>query len=210
MSIPLDLTGQKFNKLTVLEFGYAKQQPSGRIYYFWKCQCECGNIKYVSTKGLRHGGTKSCGCIHPLINGLSHTRLHKIWHGMKRRCYSKTCKNYQHYGEKGVVMCDEWLGDDGFLKFYNWSMANGYSEDLTIDRINPEGNYEPSNCRWATKKQQSNNQRNTKRYEYNGKNLSLGEWADETGISRETLYSRVCRMHWPVERALTQPIKTKE
>ena len=162
----IDLTGQKFGRLTVIE----KVGTRGHHTY-WKCRCECGNITEVRTNALRSGATRSCSCLKEETSSkltterntkhnMCHTRLCHIWYGMKDRCYRETCRSYKYYGAKGVTVCEEWRND--FMSFYNWAINNNYKETLTIDRIDPYGNYEPSNCRWATWAEQQRNKRKRK------------------------------------------------
>ena len=132
--------------------------------------------------------------------GYSHTRIDNIYKAMVARCYKTTSVNYKRYGAKGVKVCDEWLKDK--QKFFKWAFENGYSESLTIDRIDVNGNYEPSNCRWTTYKKQANNKSNNRLITYNGETHTLAEWGDIKGINQGTLHSRLKR-GWDVERTLT-------
>lgn len=158
----MDLTGQRYGRLVVIERDFTKKTTA------WKCQCDCGNITIVTTKNLRQKGfsTKSCGCLNREGNPIhrqSRTRLYNIYQSMKKRCYNSQDEHFKYWGARGIKICDEWLGKTGFQNFYEWSMANGYEEHLTIDRKNNDGNYEPSNCRWATAYEQVHNRRVSKK-----------------------------------------------
>ena len=120
---------------------------------------------------------------------------------MKTRCTNPNHEAYHNYGGRGISICDEWMND--FQAFYDWAMANGYSDDLSIDRIDNDGNYCPENCRWATDKEQCNNQRSNHLITYNGKTQTIKQWAADLGIKRVTLQARLTRYHWDVEKALT-------
>jgi hypothetical protein len=191
--------GEKYGRLTVLENHHPKDEVL--------CICECGNLKIARASNVYHGGTKSCGCLFNEGNNLKHggkgTRLYQIWKSMRERCNTPTCRIYKYYGAKGIKICKEW---EDFIAFREWAITNGYSDNLTIDRIDVFGNYEPSNCRWATYKEQANNTTKNHRVEFNGKNLTLSEWSEITGIKMQTIWGRLKR-GWSVSDALTKEVK---
>ena len=143
-------------------------------------------------------------------HGLSKTRLHTIWHSMYCRCNYPSTNGYKNYGGRGIKICKEWTDkENGFVNFYNWAINNGYSENLTLDRINIDGDYEPSNCKWETPKNQSNNRRNNVFIEFNGKTKTAKQWCDEYGIIQTTFNDRIKR-GWTIEQALTISAKGKQ
>jgi len=157
MGTTIDLIGKKFNRLTVIS--REGRSPSNKI--MWKCLCDCGKILDIIGASLKNGNTKSCGCLNDenrLINNLKHgkskTKMYKSWSDMKSRCLNKNNKNYSRYGGRGISVCNEWLKFEPFMK---WAIANNYDESLEIERRNNNKNYEPSNCKWATRKEQNNN-----------------------------------------------------
>lgn len=133
-------------------------------------------------------------------HGLSHTRIDNIYKGMLSRCYHPTNIRYKNYGGRGIKICDEWLNNKE--RFFEWAFSNGYEPSLSIDRVDVNGNYTPQNCRWATSKEQSLNRQNTKRYELDGRCLTLSEWSKITGIKKATLWARINIYGWNIERAL--------
>ena len=207
----LDLTGQKFNRLTVIK----RVENKGKNP-MWLCRCDCGNETIVRGSHLTNNKIKSCGCYNKEVASKrlsthlkSKTKLYKIWQNMKKRCYNEYSTHYQNYGGRGIKVCNEWLDD--FMNFYNWAMANGYKEpkkshDITIDRINNNGNYEPSNCRWVDMKIQTNNRRHNHLITYKNETHTMSEWCDITGITKGALEYRLSA-GWNIEKALTTPVR---
>ena len=191
MGAKSQLIGRRFGRLTVVsEYGINKHGAS-----MWICKCDCGNTtKPVNGSSLKQGKTKSCGCLWKEAmtkHGGRNTKLYNVWGGMKARCYRKTNANYKHYGGRGIKVCEEWK--NSFESFRDWAIANGYQESLTLDRIDTNGDYEPSNCRWATYCQQENNRRINVYVEINGVVKTVAEWAAESGLKYATVYRRFCR-----------------
>ena len=193
---------KKYGKLTILGIEYQKKYSNGTIIDFVKCKCECGNIKIINFNNIKRGLVKSCGCITKTVNGMSKTRIYQIYRHLINRCYREKDISYKNYGNKGIIVCDEWKND--FMSFYNWSMANGYANDLTIDRIDVNGNYEPSNCRWVNMAVQQNNRSNNRILEYKGQKKTITEWARYCGLSYRNLYYRL-NNGYTIEEAIEQP-----
>ncbi len=201
----LNLIGKKFNKLTVLERSSIKSRN-----VVWKCRCDCGNITFVETCNLKANRVKSCGCLklekfieRSTKHNQRHTKLYEVWKSIKQRCLNPNNRSYKNYGLRGISICDEWKND--FNTFYTWSMKNGYNSKLSIDRINNNGNYEPSNCRWVDRTTQANNKRTNHFITYDNKTLTIAQWSQETGISPCAIYCRLQR-GWSPEKTLTTPI----
>ena len=196
----LDISGMSFGKLTAIEkTGYGVDKD-GKRYALWKCKCECGNEIIAKQHTLVSGGKKSCGCMRkrdytkPIVNhSMSKTRIYRTYHAMLNRCMDEQEQHYPDYGGRGIKVCKEWTGVYGFLNFYKWSMQNGYTEDLTIDRIDVNGDYEPDNCRWTTIQVQSTNKRNNVRYDINGEMLLIKEISQKYNIPEPTLRGRMAK-----------------
>lgn len=196
----IDLTGQRFGKLTVIQRG-EDVHFSGKPCVCWVCRCDCGKIKTISGASLRSGHTKSCGC-SMVKHGKSHKeRLYETWKNMRRRCYDKSNKRYANYGGKGVSICDDW---NEYSNFRKWALENGYSENLTIDRIDVNGNYCPENCRWTDNIVQANNTTRNRYIEYNGKIQSMADWAREFGIKYYTMNNRI-QHGWSMDKIKNTP-----
>lgn len=206
------MPGERYGRLTIIkEVGTIIRKP--RLYErMFLCRCDCGNEKLTSLQRLKKGDVRSCGCLKrdkTEIVGTQRNALRIIWSCMKRRC-SPNSKQYRaSYYERGIIVCDEWKNN--FDSFYEWSIANGYSPVLSLDRIDNNRGYFPNNCRWATPKQQTNNTRKNVIMTIDGISHTLAEWAEITGINQFTLYGRK-RAGWSDEKALkttSRKYKTK-
>ena len=206
----IDLTGQRFGRLTVIE--RVGTTNDGKAT--WSCKCDCENYCVVSGALLRNKHTRSCGCLEKEVkkagtnkkHGKFYTRLSSIWRDMKKRCYCPNAGNYKHYGARGITICDEWLHN--FQAFWDWAMANGYQDDLSIDRIDNDKGYSPDNCRWATQKAQVNNRRSNHYITFAEKTLTITQWQEKQGITKGQYDSRIKR-GWTIEEALELVPRTK-
>lgn len=204
-----DISGQRFGKLTVIGLHHINNSSC-----YWLCKCDCGNEKVVRGGDMKRGKINSCGCIKrektallKYKHGECHSRLYVVWQRMKDRCLKPSCPNYKNYGGRGITICDEWINDFG--AFYGWAMANGYDEgankfECTIERIDVNGNYEPSNCKWANWKEQSRNRRDSIWITYNDKTHCLIEWANITNHSYGCLLYRYHK-GWSYDEMFTIP-----
>lgn len=195
----INLTGIRFGYLIVEKF---VERKNGNTW--WKCKCDCGKQTITTTCRLRNGETKSCGCygrsgLARIKYSEDEIRLHRIYRRMINRCYNKKSTSYLNYGKRGIVVCNDWLKNRN--NFVKWALENGYDNSLSIDRIDNNGNYEPKNCRWATRKEQNNNTRKNVFLNFNGQTKTIAQWAEILNITPEALRSRLKKMS--VENALT-------
>ena len=201
MAKAIDITGMRSGLLTAL---YPEGNQRKKIFSNWVCKCDCGNYKTVRGDHIYRKETISCGCQHYVkkYNNFN-KRLYNIWITMKQRCSNKNANHYNNYGGRGIGVCDEWAND--YAAFHKWSMENGYSDGLTIDRIDNSLGYSPENCRWVTKVEQSNNRRNTRYVDFNGKSMPVSEVARKIGINPNVLLSRLNR-GWEIEKAFSNKL----
>lgn len=200
----VNMSGKRFGSVVVIK-RVENEQGTGTKQAKWLCVCDCGNEFIVSGADIRRGHTKSCGCYrntHLVTHGESKTRLYRIWRRIKGTCASIA---YTYYGARGISVCDEWA--HSFEAFRDWALANGYRDDLTIDRIDSNGNYCPENCRWATMQEQANNTRRNIIIEHKGEKHTLAEWSVILCMNYMTLYNRIIRGHWSVEKAFSMPAR---
>lgn len=184
-----DLSGRHFNAWEVLE--RAPNNSHGSAMFL--CRCECGTTRVIRAGCLKSGKSKSCGCHKNDYNrthGGKGTRLYEIWRQMRYRCQKPNHNAYPKYGGRGISVCPEW---NDFAVFRAWALSHGYTDRLSIDRIDVDGNYCPENCRWADSTVQMNNRRTTPHYSYMGENMTLSEWSRRLGIPRTTLQNRIRR-----------------
>lgn len=207
-----DLTGQKFGRLTCVAFvGRNKEYDA-----LWLCRCACGKEHTTRAGTLLNGHTKSCGCLQREMVGKAHTthglyydengkrsKLSKAWDSMKRRCLNSKELYYRYYGGRGISICKQWMD---YKNFHDWAIKNGYRDGLTIERIDVNGNYEPGNCKWIPKGEQSRNRRGRHIIFYMGQSRMLTEWGNILNIDPKVLSNRL-RRGWSVERAFNQSLR---
>lgn len=201
----IDLTGNRYGRLLVIE---RADNLNGHVR--WRCKCDCGNECVVHGTSLKSGNTTSCGCYRienakRLYSSVRQNdkRLYSVWNAIKQRCTNKKSRSYPNYGGRGIKMDKEWA--DNYESFYNWAMRSGYKKDLQIDRIDYDGDYCESNCRFVDKVTQANNKRNVKLYTIDGVTKSLPQWCREYGQKYSVVRQRVYKLGWPIEQALITP-----
>lgn len=200
--------GKRYGSLTVIGYERVKSGNNSTQWY-WKVRCDCGTEKLVAPVYLIQGRIVSCGCYrmtgekNPYYkHGGSGTKLFKVWGAMLERCDPKSARS-KDYGKRGIKVCDEWRKYDVFAA---WAKENGYAEGLTIERIDVNGDYCPQNCKWIEFRLQGRNKRNTHYVEYGGKKMSLAEACEIANMPYKTVFNRMRKNHWPVEKALTIPL----
>ena len=212
-----DITGLKFGRLTALECLGSRKQLFGSSNRdaMWRCRCECGKEIITGLSNLRSGNTVSCGCYCREVNlkritthGESNTRLYKCWEAIIQRTKPNVCESYYpHYGAKGITVCDEWRKYEAFSA---WAKANGYRDDLTIDRIDASKGYSPDNCRWATYTEQNNHLSRNRYITIDGETKTLAEWARYYNMPYQTVCSRIYALRWNIVKALTTPVNRRK
>jgi len=203
----IDLTGQQFDKLTVVK--RVKNSDYGAA--MWLCDCGCGNQKIIQGSSLISGSTRSCGCImkrgNNLKHGYSHLRSYNIWQNMNNRCNDSTRKDYKYYGKRKIKVCYRWSNKNpkGFENFY--TDIGEIPFGLTLDRTNNGGDYSPENCRLTTMKTQNRNSRHNKLETFNNKTQCRSAWAEERNFSRNIIRDRLDKLGWSIEKTLITPVR---
>jgi len=203
MSKLIDIIGNRYNNLVVVK---RLENAKGGVTV-WECICDCGNTTKVRGKNLKNGSVKSCGCKNKepkhLIHNMSNTRLYREWYSIKSRCYNNKEDSYKNYGGRGITMCDDWK--NSFVSFMNWALKNGYSDELSIERNDVNGNYEPSNCTWIPLNRQSANRRSSYIIEYKGETHNLTDWCKRLDLPFKFIHNRIYKLGWSFEKAITEP-----
>lgn len=207
-----DISGKSYGRLSVRS--HVGINKSGN--HLWRCSCECGRVVDVTYANLTSGHTMSCGCLQKertseakKTHGLywsadgKRSRLSRIWSGMKERCFNEKCAAFRSYGGAGITMCEEWLE---YRSFHDWATMNGFNDGMTIDRIDNDKGYSPSNCRIATRRQQSRNRRNIVMLTHDGITKPMFQWAEELGLNKGSMASRR-RMGWSDSEIITTPFR---
>ncbi len=203
-----DITGQRFGRWTAIHLRDTRRAGSGRVAY-WDCRCDCGTIKAVNGINLRLGLTMSCGCVKAIVDGLSNithgltkTPEYGVWSHMKRRCEDPSDSSYERYGGRGIRVCERWSSFELFIE----DMRQRPTPRHSIERLHNDGNYEPDNCVWGTKKEQARNRRSNRIITVSGDSQCMAVWADRTGISIGTLWNRLSH-GWSHERTVSTPVR---
>lgn len=224
MGYKIDLRGEKYGRLTVLEYVETMNRNPR-----WLCKCDCGNTTITTTCKLRSGHTKSCGCLSKETSSLIgkryvanmqkanykhggvNDRLYRVWSSMLSRCNNQNDDAYKWYGARGITVHEEW---HDYSVFKEWAEGSGYdpnakNRECTLDRIDTNGDYCKTNCRWVDAKTQSNNRRSNRLYTYNGETKNIKQWSEQYGIEYATLRNRLVVHNWDIERALTEKVNER-
>lgn len=190
----IDLTNQRFGRLVVIKELPPFRDKANRKYRYWECKCDCGNTTKATTQNLKGNHVKSCGCYqketagqHTRKHGYRKTRLYSIYNGMKQRCNNPNHREYSSYGGRGICVFDEWNKKDGLKAFAEWALNNGYKDNLTLERVDVDGNYEPSNCTWIPKPKQNANTTRTVLINYNGETLHMAEFCRRNNLDHRVV-----------------------
>lgn len=200
----VDITGEKYGRLVAIRSTENRTKSGGVVWLF---KCECGKYKQISANSVRSGLVRSCGCI-VIKHKMAGTRLYNIWTDMKQRCYNSNYYEFHLWGGRGIIVCEEWRND--FQAFYDWAMNNGYSDDLSLDRIDSTGNYEPSNCRWASAKEQARNTSHNRKIIIDGVAKLLCEWLEISPITASTYHKRIKRGMTDKEALFTPHLRKRK
>lgn len=195
-----DLTSQRFGFLKVLRRSPDKGGGKKPVVK-WECECKCGKNITVKSDSLLSGHTVSCGCKKKIHGKSNKERLYQTWKNMRQRCNNPNRSDYKRYGGRGIRVCPEW---NDYNTFRNWALSNGYSDNLSIDRIDVNGNYEPSNCRWVDGIIQANNVRNNRIITFENSTYTMAEFARKIGISYSSLQHRLDR-GWSIDKIVQTP-----
>ncbi len=210
MSKFIDLAGKRFGRLVVVRRATGKDTHNA----YWHCRCDCGRNAIVASSHLTHGDTSSCGCLniermHQQFRThgetTKHSREYNAWCAMKDRCYNPNCRMYKCYGGRGITISDKWKNSFETFLHDMGRAPSGY----TLDRIDNDKGYSKDNCRWATYKENNNNRRDNLRITYKGETMTVSQWADRLEIKLTTLYQRLRKCKWSVERALNEPVQER-
>lgn len=206
------MVGNRYGRLSVISSRNSDGSPIGteqnhQVFV----RCDCGSEYKTSARGIFRGRTTSCGCARrdrSTTHNLSSHRLYAVWQSMKARCYQPSAIMYYAYGARGISICDKWRSD--VSSFIQWALANGYKPGLQIDRIDNDGNYEPSNCQFVTAQKNQRNKNNNKLVSYNGRSICMAELSQISGVSYHTLRARIVKLGWSVEEATSVKVAGHE
>lgn len=201
-----DLTGHRYGKLVVKSLSDRPSYVKNKNRY-WLCVCDCGIEKSIRSEHLRDGRINSCGCWISSHVGKDtyQSKEYRSWQNMKNRCLNKKVRSYKGYGDRGITIDNRFNKFEDFLRH----MGNSPSDDHSIDRKNNDGPYSPENCEWRTAVDQANNRRSNVKITHNGETLTIAQWASKIGVKSATLWARINVSEWPIDKAISSPLKNK-